>query len=127
MTGKERKGDETMGGIVTMTMTKDEWQQKGKELFGDDMLDWRFVCPSCGNVQTPRDFKPYKDPGATPGDACSNCIGRFDGHGDVEILSGKSPCNYASGGLFNFNPVRVLDGDKVISSFAFAPVITDPT
>ena len=103
-------------------LTRDEWLQKGKELFGEDMLKWRFVCPSCGHIQTAEDFRLYKDQGASPDTAHFNCIGRLDGHGDVEILSGKSPCNYTGGGLFNLNPVRVLDGDKVISSFAFAPV-----
>ena len=102
-----------------ITMTREEWEQKGKELFGEDMLDWRFVCPSCGHVQTARDFKPYEDEGATPGDACFDCVGRFDGHDKVKMLSGKSPCNYSTGGLFCISPIRVLCGDKVIRSFAF--------
>ena len=109
-----------MDNIVTMTI--EEWRQKGKELFGDDMMAWRFICPSCGHVQMAEEFQQYMDKGATPDTARFSCIGRYDGHGDVEILSGKSPCNYTGGGLFNLNPVRVLDGDKVISSFAFAPV-----
>ncbi len=96
------------------TMSYDEWVDRGVELFGHDRFDWKFVCPSCGNVQCPRDFEPYKDRGVTPDTAYFNCIGRYDGHMDVDICSGKSPCNYASGGLFNLNKLRVigLDGKE---------------
>lgn len=102
-----------------VTMTRDEWLQKGKELFGEDMLKWRFVCPSCSHVQTPEDFRPYSEQGVTPDTAYMNCIGRYDGHGDVPILSGQGPCNYTSGGLFNLNPIKVIHGAKGIWAFAF--------
>jgi len=92
-------------------MTKDEWLDKGKQFFGSDMMQWEFVCPSCGHVQKPEDFRPYEDKGATPNSATVECIGRYDGHMDIDMCSGKSPCNYASYGLFNFNPVTVIDED----------------
>lgn len=101
-------------------MTKDEWMKKGRELFGEDMMHWEFVCPSCGHVQKPEDFRPYKERGATPNSALIECIGRYDGHMHVHIGSGESPCNYASYGLFNFNPVTVIDEDGTESRcFAF--------
>ena len=102
------------------TTTKEEWLAKGKELFGEDVMKWRFVCPSCGHIQVVEDFKPYKDKGASPETAYFNCIGRYDGHEAVEICSGKSPCNYTSGGLFCLSPIRVVDGEKTIKAFAFA-------
>ncbi len=101
-------------------MTKEEWIAEGKRLFGDDMLKWRFVCPSCGHIQTPEDFRRYKEKGATPDTAYFNCIGRYDGHENVDMCSGKSPCNYSGGGLFGLNPVKVTNGEKTIQVFAFA-------
>ena len=101
-------------------MTKEEWIEKAKELFGEDVMDWKFVCPSCGNIQSVGDFKQYKDKGAKAESAYFNCIGRYDGHGDVPMLSGKSPCNYSGGGLIGLNPITVTDGDKKTHVFAFA-------
>ena len=102
-----------------VTMTVEAWKEKGKQLFGEDVLKWRFVCPSCGHIQTPEDFRPYKGEGATPDIAYFSCIGRYDGHGDTVMCSGKSPCNYTSGGLFNLAPVMVTDGDNKHYCFAF--------
>jgi predicted RNA-binding Zn-ribbon protein involved in translation (DUF1610 family) len=31
-------------------LTREQWEAKGAELFGDDREAWRFVCPTCGNV-----------------------------------------------------------------------------
>jgi len=101
-----------------IVMTKDEWIAKGTELFGPDMLQWRFVCPACKHVQKVADLAPYKDQGATPDSATHNCIGRYDGHMNVDMGAGQ-PCNYTGYGLFNFCPILVKDGDKEIRCFAF--------
>jgi hypothetical protein len=101
--------------------TIDEWLAEGERLFGQNMLEWKFVCPSCGHVQTPEDFRPHKDKGSTPDSARFSCIGRYDGHMDTDMCSGKSPCNYTSGGLFKLAPITVIDADgKKFSCFAFA-------
>lgn len=96
-------------------MTKKEWFAKGTALFGPDVLKWKFVCPACGNVQTPEEFRQYADEGAKPDDARFNCIGRYDGHMHVDMGAGK-PCNYTGGGLFGLNPVMV-DGRYQCFSF----------
>lgn len=45
----------------------------------------------------------------------------LDGHMNVSIGTGTSPGNYASGGLFNLNPVSVLNTDGVKQRvFSFA-------
>jgi hypothetical protein len=31
-----------------MKLTREEWEAKGRELFGEDQSKWRFVCPACG-------------------------------------------------------------------------------
>lgn len=103
-------------------VTREEWIAEGERLFGDDMMKWRFVCPSCGNVQSVEEFAKYKDKGATPDSAYFNCIGRYDGHGDADMCSGKSPCNYTSGGLFCISPVSVTHNGKTTHIFAFAEV-----
>lgn len=79
---------------------------KGKQLFGNDLMEWKFVCSSCGNIQSPKDFKDYQHKGATPSSAYWNCIGRYKGTRN-EIFSKKQPCNYSSGGLFNVNKTVV--------------------
>ena len=101
-------------------MTKDEWMSTGKKLYGDDFMEWKFKCPSCGHIQTVKDFKQFKDKGATPDTARFNCIGRYDGHGDVVLGTKPGPCNYTAGGLLNLNPIKITDGDKEYTSFAFA-------
>lgn len=92
-------------------MTEAEWLARGRELFGEDRLQWRFVCPSCGHVQRPADFHPYRDEGASPDSATRVCIGLYDGHDDVPMCSGRSPCNYAAYGLLHLCPVVVVGDD----------------
>jgi len=105
--------------IEKRKISKEEWLQKGKDLFGEDVMGWEFVCPGCGNIQKVSDFKPYKDKGATPNSAYTECIGRYSG-GDW--YKGTKPCNYAAYGLFNIAPVIVKDGDILIEVFDFNKV-----
>lgn len=101
--------------------TKKEWLKKGKKLFGDDMLKWKFVCPSCGNVQSAMDFKRYKNKGATPSDTYFKCIGRFRKKCHKFLDGGnKKPCDYTSGGLLCISPISVTDEQgEVHSAFEF--------
>ncbi len=106
-----------------MEMTKDEWLDKGKELFGEDFTRWRFVCPGCGHVQAVEDFRQYKEKGADPNSATCECIGRYeDGKSWMNDNPKKNggPCDYAGYGLLGISPVTVIDGEKKIRSFAFA-------
>lgn len=100
-------------------ITKEEWVNRGNQLFGPDMMKWRFVCPACGNIAAVEDFKPFKNKGAKSNAATHDCIGRYDGHIDVVMGNGK-PCNYTGYGLLDFCPVRVIDEGKEIRCFAFA-------
>lgn len=97
----------------TIKYTKEEWEAKGKELFGGNRMEWKFVCPQCGNVTTPNDFKKFKDQGATPDSAVQQCIGRYDeDHG----------CNWCAYGLFA-GPSFITDVDKTggqVGIFNFA-------
>lgn len=99
--------------------TLDEWRAEAEKRFGKDAMGWKFVCPSCGHVQSVAD---YKAAGA-PSTACAySCVGRWlpkekTGPG----FGGKGPCNYAGGGLIHLNPVRVTYPDGTVSeAFDFA-------
>lgn len=100
------------------TTTHHEWLAEGARLFGDDRTKWRFVCPCCGHVATPAD---YKAAGAEPGAIGFSCIGRWTGAKREAFAPGEGPCNYAGGGLFPLNPVTVMmpEGDS-IQAFEFA-------
>lgn len=102
------------------TMTKLEWLAEGKRRFGDDLMSWRFVCPSCGHVATPMDWKAA---GAAEGEVAFSCVGRhLDAPSDA-FGCGPGPCNYAGGGLFQINPIEVVYSDGSSDHvFAFAEV-----
>ena len=89
------------------TITLAEWKAEGTEKFGENMMEWKFECPACGNVQSPEDFMKFKDRGATPSDAYFNCIGRFAGYKKVP---GKKtqPCDYTMGGLIQLAKTIVI-------------------
>ena len=91
----------------------DEWKSEGKRRFGNNIKNWRFRCPSCGNIQSIADFDQYKDKGVNPNTAFYSCIGRWNGHMKNGIGSGKSPCNYTLGGFLNFAKVYVTDEDGI--------------
>jgi hypothetical protein len=105
-----------------LTLSHEEWLAKGKELFGEDFEQWRFVCPVCKNVARTGEFKPFKDKGANPDSATCECIGRYV-PGSAEAFGEKKPkrpCNYAGYGLFRLSPVRVTFPDgKDRHCFAF--------
>lgn len=89
-----------------------EWEAEGTEKFGKDMMKWKFECPACGNVQSPEDFRKFKDRGATPSDAYFNCIGRFVGGGDAFVTK-TQPCNYTMGGLIRLAKTIVIDKEGI--------------
>lgn len=107
----ETKAPPTPAGSIHYT--RDEWYAEGKRLFGDDMMQWRFVCPICGQVQKPEDFRQYAPGGAQPSSAYAECIGRYL-HRSVsrsafEPKKGdpEKPCDYAAFGLLRVAPVAV--------------------
>lgn len=100
-------------------ITKEKWLERGRELFGEDPLKWQFVCPMCGHIQTPEDFRQFKDRSAKPEYAYFNCIGRFTDGKSCFDKTKDGPCDYTSGGLFCFAPIVVIDGSCETPVFAF--------
>lgn len=104
----------------TLRWTKAEWQARAVELFGDDPLAWRFVCPSCGYVAA---VSAWRDAGAPENTVAFSCVGRWipGTSGEATFRKEGGPCTYAGGGLFRINPVCVVDPDgKEHQVFAFA-------
>lgn len=81
-----------------------EWFDKGTALFGPNVFEWKFKCPSCGNIQSPNDFRKFKEKGATPETAAKDCIGRWEK---------DKGCDWAAYGLFR-GPwiIEDLNGDE---------------
>lgn len=83
-------------------------------------MNFRFVCPICGNEASVSDFMAYKNKGADPNSATCECIGRYAGAGPAFGDKPHKPCDYAGYGLFRLSPVRVMNNRKEVHCFAFA-------
>jgi hypothetical protein len=95
----------------------DAWREEAKRIFGDDPMNWRFVCPSCGHVASVADWKAA---GASEGEVAFSCVGRHL-KGSKQMCEKPGPCNYAGGGLIGLNPVAItVEPGKVTRVFAFA-------
>lgn len=95
-------------------ITVEQWQARAVELFGSDCMRWRFVCPSCGHVQSVQD---YRDAGAPSEAVAFSCVGRWRQKSAEAFGVGDNAngCNYAGGGFIRLNPVPVGES----SAFAF--------
>lgn len=120
MSGKERKimlRDVVANVCQARRISHTDWLAEGRRRFGDDVMKWKFVCPSCGHVAS---VQNWKDVGATEGEIAFSCVGR---HLPNAKTLGKrpGPCNYAGGGLFKLNPVTVeMEDDGEADRFEFA-------
>lgn len=96
----------------TPIVTLEQWTAEGTRLFGKERLDWRFQCPQCKHVQTPREFK---DAGLDLNTCFSNCASRYN-------LGGSSQCKWTTGGLFRTGGKYVITPDfNIHLVFGFAP------
>lgn len=96
--------------MADMKIDLGDWLAKGRELFGDNVEIWRFMCAACGNVQSIEsclkhnpDLKPEKirewihfscEGRRTPGHGCDWSLGGFLQIHKREVIHGKSssPC-----------------------------------
>jgi len=101
--------------MTTIKLTTEQWHVQGVALFGNDKMQWRFICPACNHVASVQD---YKDAGAESINAVGVvCVGRFMAHRREAFAVGPGPCDYSGLGLICISPVQV-DGLPV---FDFAP------
>jgi hypothetical protein len=96
-----------------------DWVAEATAKFGADPMGWTFVCPVCNHPQSTKD---YKDAGAPQECVGFSCIGRWLENANKAFEEGgEGPCNYAGGGLFRLNPVRVRMPDgAVVEAFEWA-------
>ena len=86
-------------------MTLDEWRARGAELFGEDALQWKFICPSCKTVIAVHEWQAA---GAPQNAVAFSCVGRWLPKSKEAFFGGgEGPCNYAGGGLIGINPVKI--------------------
>jgi hypothetical protein len=100
-------------------LSHEAWLVEAEQRFGADAMGWKFICPSCGHITAVGDWKKA---GATEGQVAFSCVGRNLGADDKQTFRNQGgPCQYAGGGLFRLNPVRVVMADgKVRETFEFA-------
>ena len=91
--------------------TRDEWYKEGVRRFGENLENWRFRCPHCGNIASGAEFR---NAGASSDVIYCECIGRY---------VRQKGCNWAAYGLFDICNVHV-DGHPVFE-FADADDQTD--
>jgi hypothetical protein len=102
--------------------TLEEWREEAKSRFGERGRDWKFVCPSCSNIQSGQDFI---DIGMTDeqskNKAYQSCIGRE---------TKEKGCNWAAygflGTLGKGRSVITPEGDEVeVFDFARSAIETN--
>lgn len=100
--------------MTMIKLTQPQWHAQGVALFGEDQMQWRFICPACNHVVSVQDYKDAGAPSAAVGVAC---VGRFVPHCREAFAIGPGPCDYSGRGLICISPVRVDD----LPVFGFAP------
>jgi hypothetical protein len=105
----------------SITLTKAQWLAMGTAIYGPDTDQWKFRCPICGNVAAIGDYRQFKDKGATPDSAATECLGRYKGGRSAFYEREGQPCDYASWGLFRIGDVFIDHGKErpqVVFDFA---------
>lgn len=103
--------------------THDNWMKEARSRFGDDPMDFAFICPRCKRINK---ISEFKERGAKNADAAAvECIGRYAG-----VLNVKSNedfvgpgCDWVAYGLFGTMGFgrTIIIGDKRVEVFDFAP------
>lgn len=93
-------------------LDRDEWLARGRELYGEDMRQWKFRCVACGHVQS-HELAVARNPdiGDTSGWIAFACEGRHDS---------SVGCDWTLGGLFQIHELEVVDGERRTPCFEFA-------
>lgn len=99
---------------VRKVMTRAEWMEEGRRLYGDDPRKWQFKCVQCGNIQSHESVTARNpDIGDTSSWIFFACEGRHTpGIG----------CDWTLGGLFQIHNLEVIDerDGKHVQCFEFA-------
>ncbi len=83
-------------------ITWKQWNEEGKKLFGADKRKWKFVCPSCGHIQSVESMiknNPKLSEKDLEGQFCFSCEGRHtEGRG----------CDWTLGGFLQIQTVTIV-------------------
>lgn len=89
-----------------------DWQAQGLSLFGPEVNSWKYVCPSCGHVQTRADWlRLGMNPRQVDERVGYSCIGRWlDPLGSVQALemSKGTGCKYVGSLSPNISPITII-------------------
>lgn len=89
------------------------FQEKLREQ-GVDRIDYAFICPLCGTVQSARDLiqagagKTFEEVEKLIG---WDCVGRYSGAPAPRKLPDGKPCNWTLGGLLKLHTLEVEASD----------------
>lgn len=93
-------------------MTREAWLARGRELYGEDMRQWKFRCVACGHIQSHELAKTRNpDIGDTSRWIYFSCEGR---------RNDQVGCDWTLGGLFQIHKLVVTDGEHSVPCFEFA-------
>ncbi len=105
---------------MSSPMTNAEWRAEGARRFGEDVMQWKFRCVSCGTESSPADFEKLAANGRR---APHECIGRIHlelgGLPGVKIDGNSKPCNWHAGGMFRRASVIEVEGVEGQNTLAF--------
>jgi len=90
-------------------ISKDMYVLEGIRRFGNDPLNWKFICPICSHVASVQDFLNVGAPEGMIGIACIGAVKRPQQVFNPTNGTGRGPCNYTGRGKFDFNPLEVQD------------------
>lgn len=102
---------------IVRTLTQDDLAAEAKGRFGEDPLDWAFVCPTCGDIATGADW-----PEDQLGRLGQECIGRLSGPGRSSVDGQpERGCKTAAFGFFKGPWVIKMSDGYAVRAFALAP------
>ncbi|KKL08835.1 hypothetical protein LCGC14_2571850 [marine sediment metagenome] len=87
-----------------------EWLELGVKLFGEDRTKWRFICPSCKNVQSAEMIRQH-NPQIIDDDSLKRLHEQFVYFNCEGRLNDKYGCNWSLGGLFRIHKTEIILDD----------------
>lgn len=79
-----------------------------------DKMDWAFVCPMCGTVQSQNLLIQSGADSENRKMLAFSCVGRLTGKGSPSEEKGKNHgCNWTLGGLFHTHELEVVTEDGI--------------
>lgn len=85
--------------IVVVELTETQWRENGRSIFGNDRMDWRFICPMCNRIAGVQDFIDAGSPAPTS-DVTQDCISIY--------LKGQWRCSFTTREMMPLHKTEVV-------------------